>query len=124
MPSRSCARRRARTHRPGMVAGESASTSDSGFRKIAPHKAQTASRPDPTQPGLFPCRDACGLAFLALSRRSISNQWVRTALVHAWPLCMSRYAELAVTTNYSFLRGASHPGQFVVQANLLGYAAI
>ncbi|HEY4274186.1 MAG TPA: PHP domain-containing protein, partial [Rhizomicrobium sp.] len=37
---------------------------------------------------------------------------------------MTRYAELAVTTNYSFLRGASHPGQFVTQANLLGYAAI
>jgi len=34
------------------------------------------------------------------------------------------YAELAVTTNYSFLRGASHPGQFVQQANALGYAAI
>jgi error-prone DNA polymerase len=34
------------------------------------------------------------------------------------------YAELAVTTNYSFLRGASHPGQFVEQAASLGYAAI
>src|SRR3954469_18126279 len=34
------------------------------------------------------------------------------------------YAELAVTTNFSFLRGASHPGQFVVQAAALGYPAI
>jgi error-prone DNA polymerase len=34
------------------------------------------------------------------------------------------YAELAVTTNYSFLRGASHPGDFVEQAAALGYAAI
>jgi len=34
------------------------------------------------------------------------------------------YAELAVTTNYSFLRGTSHPGQFVEQANLFGYVAI
>ena len=34
------------------------------------------------------------------------------------------YAELAVTTNYSFLRGASHPGQFVRQADALSYAAI
>ena len=34
------------------------------------------------------------------------------------------YAELAVTTNYSFLRGASFPGQFVRQAEALGYAAI
>ena len=31
------------------------------------------------------------------------------------------YAELAVTTNYSFLRGASHPGDFVTQARLLDY---
>jgi error-prone DNA polymerase len=34
------------------------------------------------------------------------------------------YVELAVTTNYSFLRGASHPGQFVKQAASLGYPAI
>src|SRR5580704_11210386 len=34
------------------------------------------------------------------------------------------YVELAVTTNYSFLRGASHPGQFVGQAAHLGYPAI
>jgi error-prone DNA polymerase len=34
------------------------------------------------------------------------------------------YAELAVTTNFSFLRGASHPGEFVRQAAALGYAAI
>jgi len=34
------------------------------------------------------------------------------------------YAELAVTTNYSFLRGASHPGDFVLQAASLGYPAI
>jgi error-prone DNA polymerase len=35
-----------------------------------------------------------------------------------------RYAELAVTTNYSFLRGGSHPRQYVEQAAHLGYAAI
>ncbi|HEX4178303.1 MAG TPA: PHP domain-containing protein, partial [Rhizomicrobium sp.] len=34
------------------------------------------------------------------------------------------YAELAVTTNFSFLRGASHPREFVTQAQELGYAAI
>ncbi|MDB5739463.1 MAG: error-prone polymerase, partial [Alphaproteobacteria bacterium] len=34
------------------------------------------------------------------------------------------YVELAVTTNFSFLRGASHPGDFVVQAHALGYPAI
>ena len=34
------------------------------------------------------------------------------------------YVELAVTTNFSFLRGASHPGEFVERAAELGYAAI
>ena len=35
-----------------------------------------------------------------------------------------RYAELAVTTNFSFLRGASHPKDFIGQAAHLGYTAI
>ena len=35
-----------------------------------------------------------------------------------------RYAELAVTTNFSFLRGASHPKELVVAAALYGHAAI
>jgi error-prone DNA polymerase len=34
------------------------------------------------------------------------------------------YTELAVTTNFSFLRGASHPQEFVRHAAELGYAAI
>ena len=34
------------------------------------------------------------------------------------------YAELAVTTNFSFLRGASHPKEMVQQASELGLAAI
>ncbi|MCA9280478.1 MAG: error-prone DNA polymerase [Phycisphaeraceae bacterium] len=35
----------------------------------------------------------------------------------------ARYAELAVTTNFSFLRGASHPEEFVERATALGHAA-
>jgi len=34
------------------------------------------------------------------------------------------YAELQVTTNYSFLRGGSHPGELVEQAIALGHTAI
>ena len=34
------------------------------------------------------------------------------------------YAELAVTTNFSFLRGASHPQEMVATADELGLAAI
>ena len=37
---------------------------------------------------------------------------------------MLRYAELQVTTNFSFLRGGSHPGELVAQAKHLGLAAI
>jgi error-prone DNA polymerase len=37
---------------------------------------------------------------------------------------MSAYAELAVTTNFSFLRGASHPEELVGQAKALGLSAL
>ncbi len=37
---------------------------------------------------------------------------------------MPRYAELAVTTNFSFLRGAAHPREMVAAADELGLAAI
>ena len=37
---------------------------------------------------------------------------------------MKRYAELAVTSNFSFLRGASHPHELVETAAGLGYRAI
>ncbi|HEY7977775.1 MAG TPA: PHP domain-containing protein, partial [Rhizomicrobium sp.] len=37
---------------------------------------------------------------------------------------MTAYAEIGVTTNFSFLRGASHPKEFAHAAAMLGYAAI
>jgi error-prone DNA polymerase len=37
---------------------------------------------------------------------------------------MTAYAELAATTNFSFLRGASHPQEMVATAKALGLAAI
>jgi error-prone DNA polymerase len=37
---------------------------------------------------------------------------------------MSAYAELQVTSNYSFLRGASHPEELVREAHALGYRAL
>ncbi len=37
---------------------------------------------------------------------------------------MSPYVELQVTTNFSFLRGASHPEELVARAALLGHPAI
>ncbi len=44
---------------------------------------------------------------------------VRTRII-----AMSQYAELQVTTNFSFLRGASHPEELAAQAKHLGIAAI
>src|ERR1700674_1662366 len=37
---------------------------------------------------------------------------------------MVAYAELSVTTNFSFLRGASHPEELVAQAVELGLAGL
>jgi len=40
------------------------------------------------------------------------------------PCGLPRYAELHVTSNFSFLRGASHPEELVRTAHALGYAGI
>src|SRR5690606_1891470 len=45
-------------------------------------------------------------------------------LVCAWGIPMTPYAELCVTSNFSFLRGASHPEELVSRAADLGLAAI
>ncbi len=48
----------------------------------------------------------------------------RRATVPREPPPVPGYAELQVTTNFSFLRGASHPHEYVTQAHELGLAAI
>src|SRR6267154_2835278 len=48
-------------------------------------------------------------------------------MVFTWVLCIARdmsYTELQVTTNFSFLRGASHPEEMIEQAAAYGYKAI
>ena len=37
------------------------------------------------------------------------------------PSCLPEYAELCVTSNFTFLTGASHPDELVEQAASLGY---
>jgi error-prone DNA polymerase len=39
-------------------------------------------------------------------------------------VCAPAYAELQVTTNFSFLRGGSHPHELVAEAKALGLAAL
>src|SRR3954463_1629758 len=72
---------------------------------------------------LFPRRNPSRPALLALSRRAVPPKRAGAALVSARHFCLM-FAELAVTTNFSFLRGASHPGDFVARAAQLGYEAI
>ena len=51
-------------------------------------------------------------------------------MVYTWIFCVNemescmRYTELQTTTNFSFLRGASHPEELVEQAVAFGYNAI
>ncbi len=46
-------------------------------------------------------------------------------MVHSWFFCLvMRYTELQVTSNFSFLRGGSHPEELVEQALALGYTEI
>src|SRR5665213_4012558 len=49
-------------------------------------------------------------------------------MVCAWFFCIKNkamnYTELQVTTNFSFLRGASHPEELIAYALTLGYTEI
>src|SRR5215469_1171824 len=49
-------------------------------------------------------------------------------MVPARAFCLNlytmEYAELQVTSNFSFLRGASHPEELVAQSAALGYRAV
>ena len=47
-------------------------------------------------------------------------------MVYSWIFCVTnmRYTELQVTTNFSFLRGGSHPEELVAHAAALGYTEI
>src|SRR5262249_26231119 len=73
---------------------------------------------------LFSRRRRSGMPLLALSGRALQPRGRAAALVHPRALRMSAYAELAITTNFSFLHGASRPQEIAEQATLLGLSAI
>ncbi len=55
----------------------------------------------------------------------VSSPTASTELVFAWHLRMSvAYAELHALSNFTFLRGASHPEELVETAAMLGYEAL
>src|SRR5688500_10051968 len=45
-------------------------------------------------------------------------------MVYTRIFCVMSYTELQITSNFSFLRGASHPEELIQQAVDLGYDAI
>ncbi len=45
-------------------------------------------------------------------------------MVYAWDVSMTVYAELVAASNFSFLRGASHPDELVIRAKDLGLKAL
>src|SRR6185312_16137426 len=59
---------------------------------------------------------------LALPRRALPPR-PRSALVRPRGLRMTDYAELQITTNFSFLRSGSHPEELALTAAALGHAA-
>ncbi len=78
----------------------------------------------------FRVEDKSGPALLAVSRRPLSRPLPRlgaAALVPARDVCVrhdERYLEFAVASNFSFLRGASHPEELMLQAAHLGLDGI
>src|ERR1700678_1232056 len=86
-----------------------------------------ARRPDPDA-RLFPCRGGGRIALLDLPRRPLRQRTRHRGgqagcfqLVRARAVRMNipGYAEIGITTNFSFLRGGSHPQDYVRQASAL-----
>src|SRR5712671_2015506 len=101
----------------------SASPANGGMRAPARRRATTIwSRTRPATASGSTARDSMGArpplragSCMGCSREERSNDEVTP---------MTRYAELAVTTNFSFLRGAAHPREMVARADEFGLAAI
>src|SRR5690606_14869301 len=73
---------------------------------------------------LLPRGGRDGRALLGVPHRALRRR-PRRALVAAWGVRMTpAYAELQTTSNFSFLRGGSHPHELVAAAAELGLAAL
>ena len=82
-------------------------------------------------PELPPKKSDAAAGFGRLSRsigdgslRFLSSKRAKIAGGNSGPAPVFGYAELQVTSNFSFLRGASHPDELVVAAAALGHGAI
>src|SRR3546814_4040340 len=84
-------------------------------------------RPDPR---LLPRRGRAGPPLLVVPSRALRRK-ARSALVYPRAVRMSEqaapppaFAEMVAATNYSFLRGASHPAEMVAEAIAHGMTGI
>ena len=102
-----------------------AARSDRGRRARA-HRRRLVERRRRTRARLFPRRGQGGAALLAVSRGTLSRHGARPCRGRAGSCtgCMrehcTRYVEFAVASNFSFLRGASHPEELMLQAAQIG----
>src|SRR5262249_21548354 len=107
-------------------------------RRPGAHRRRLVERGGRPRARLFPRRGQSRTSFLAVSRRPLSFHRA-AAMVPARYVCvsffcvpvsvfgvprMSAYVEFAVTSNFSFLRGASHPEELIVQADHLGLGGL
>src|SRR5262245_42225318 len=80
--------------------------------------------------GLLPHRGRGRAPLLGVPRRPLPGERGGTAVlasarrVRVMAVAAPRYAELDVTTNFSFLRGGSHPEELVATAKALELEAI
>src|SRR4029077_7761784 len=81
-------------------------------------------------PQVRPCRLRAGHPWRARSRKSLFalTPAPTLRLIPSIPCTgvteLSRYAELHCLSNFTFLRGASHPHELVERADALGYSAL
>src|SRR5205807_9715474 len=152
-PASGAARRWARAHRRGMVdrsrlcccrcdprllprRGRRGPALLAVPRRPAGRSAAALVRPRrlcliPSMPELPPKKSDAAAGFGRLSRsigdgslRFLSSKRAKIAGGNSGPAPVFGYAELQVTSNFSFLRGASHPDELVVAAAALGHGAI
>ena len=96
-----------------------------GPERIAPEWWRNAAGRDAERATITAWRIAQGRRFWVFRDGLYESETARAALVPAWAVRMSApFAELVAATNFSFLRGASHPSDMVLTALLLGHGGI
>src|SRR5690606_35500071 len=101
---------------------------------VARRVAAPPRRPSGAHPRLLPRPGRRRRPLLAVPRGAVRagvfrrGRITRAVVVDALGAAVTgwdgQYAELGAMTNFSFLEGASHPGQLIIQARAVGLAAV